>query len=98
MPGLEVLMPEGRMSILQCEELAKKLGFDRVTFDLCGPKGSLSAQWVDAYMGMFRVGEDLIMASQVALASNLWCENIRVEDPTFLIPRSAWCRKEGEPE
>lgn len=36
---LEKLVGLKAVSILQCEEMAKRLGYDSMEFDLCGPKG-----------------------------------------------------------
>jgi hypothetical protein len=71
-----------RNSILQCQEIAKELGYNSMTFDLCGPKGKKSCKWLDAYYGMFTIeGEEgFYMATELAFASDLWCENIKVEE------------------
>ena len=75
---IEKLIGLERMSILQCEALAKDIGFDSATFDLCGPNGRMKAKWLDAYMGIFQIDgqEGFIMTSQVQFAQNLWCENL----------------------
>lgn len=67
-----------KMNILQCQEAAKELGFDRATFDLCGPKGRVKAKWLDAYFGFFQIdgSEGFIMASQFQFAPDVWCENL----------------------
>lgn len=69
-----------KMSILQCQELAKKIGYDSATFDLCGPNGRLHCNWRDAYMGIFQIKNDqktYIMVSQIQLLMPvIWCENL----------------------
>lgn len=67
-----------RMTIIQCEAIAKDIGFDCATFDLCGPKGRMKAKWLDAYMGMFEIEGQagFILTRQVQFAENLWCENL----------------------
>jgi hypothetical protein len=78
---LEKLYTGGEVSILQCQEIAKDVGFDSMTFDLCGPKGSRKAKWQDAYFGFFKLeGEDgLFSASQLQFAQDLWCENLMLD-------------------
>lgn len=68
-----------RMSILQCQEAAKELGFDSAEFDLCGPKGRLKCKWLDAYFGFFQVegAGGFNTASQFQFAPDVWCENLR---------------------
>ena len=79
MKGLESLYGKDRLTINQCQEIAKNIGFSSATFDLCGPKGKLPCVWVDAYMGLFSATEDkgkrLMMVSQV-MFSDAWCENL----------------------
>lgn len=75
---LEKLVGLDKMTIHQCEELAKK--FDGKTeFDLCGPKGKKRAEWLDPWMGLFKIeGSDgFVMVSDFAFMSDLWCENLR---------------------
>lgn len=66
------------MNILQCQALAKKIGFDSTAFDLVGPKGRMKAKWIDAYLGLFKVeGQNgFIMVNDVQLIPDLYCENI----------------------
>ena len=69
---------------MQCEDMAKDLGFDKMTFDLVGPTGKLKCQWLDAYFGMFKIidpgqeSEGFIMSKQLAYASDLYCENLSI--------------------
>lgn len=44
-----------KISILQCQVIAKKLGFDKIEFLLCGPKGEKKAKWLDAHLGLFQL-------------------------------------------
>ena len=76
---LEQIVGLEKMSILQCQELAKKIGFDSATFDLCGPKGEIPCKWLDAYFGMFATQSDpdhFIMAAQLQFNDDVWCKNI----------------------
>jgi hypothetical protein len=43
------------MTIHQLQNLAKQIGFDSLEFYMIGPKGTLKAKWVDAYMGIFSI-------------------------------------------
>ena len=75
---IEKLMNLDKVSILQCREIAKKHGFDSMTFDLVGPKGKLKAKWLDAYFGMFKVegAEGFLMVKDFQFNNDLYCENI----------------------
>jgi len=42
------------MNLYQCEETAKKIGFDKAKFVALFPIGPVNCQWLDAYMGLFR--------------------------------------------
>ncbi len=77
--GIEAAFGLEKMTIHQCQHLAEKLGFDSTEFYLCGPKGKMKAKWLDAYMGLFQVGDEpgFNTVGQIALASNLWCEGLR---------------------
>lgn len=86
---LEKLLGLEKMNILQCQEMAKNIGFDSTTFDLCGPKGRKKASWRDAYFGFFEIeGVDgCFAASQFQYYPDVWCENVmpanvRAETPT----------------
>jgi hypothetical protein len=84
MSGLEVIVGLERMNINQCQRLAEKIGFDKATFDLCGPKGKLKAKWLDAYMGIFQIAgqEGFVMTRQFEFQPDVWCENLMVEEPS----------------
>ena len=75
---LEKLVGLEKMNILQCKEMAKDIGFDSTTFDLCGPIGRKKAKWLDAYFGIFEIeGVDgFLMASQFQYSPDVWCENV----------------------
>jgi hypothetical protein len=75
---LEELVGLEKATIHQCQELAKKFGYDGTTFDLCGPKGKLKAKWLDAYMGLFEIEgqEGFSMTKQFEFIPDVWCENI----------------------
>jgi len=90
---LEKIVGLKKMNILQCQELAKKIGFDSATFDLCGPKGSVPCQWLDAYMGMFTTiadREHFMMTSQFQFNSDVWCINLmpKISDNQSVQPTS----------
>jgi len=75
---IEQLVGLEKMSIQQCESLAKKFDYDGATFDLCGPKGRIKAKWLDAYMGIFMLeGSDgFNMTNQFEFNPDVWCENL----------------------
>jgi hypothetical protein len=65
-----------RMSLVECEDKARDEGFDTATFDLCGPGGRKKCQWLDAYMGMFRMdGESGFVMTNDLKRMGFWCEN-----------------------
>lgn len=69
-----------KMNILQCQNLAKKIGFDSMTFNLCGPKGQIPCIWLDAYMGMFATKDDpdhFLMVNQFQFNPNVWCSDLK---------------------
>jgi hypothetical protein len=86
---IEKILGLEKMSILQCQEAAKKFGFDSVTFDLCGPKGKVKAKWLDAYMGMFKIeGQDgFIISQQIQFSPDTWCENLMPTDSAIAAPK-----------
>jgi len=69
------------ININQCQELAKRIGFDCTEFDLVGPTGRIKCKWLDSYLGIFEVGKEygFMMASQIQFADDIHCENIRVK-------------------
>lgn len=77
--GLEAIVGLEKMTINQCQELAKDMDFDGATFDLCGPKGKLPCKWLDAYMGLFVINgaEGFNMVSQFQFRPDVWCENLQ---------------------
>lgn len=72
-----------KLTINQCQELAKDLGFDGATFDLCGPLGKKACVWRDAYMGIFTMTEDdkTFIVSQFQYVPDIWCENLMPPTP-----------------
>lgn len=79
---LEKLTGNDKLNILQCQELAKDIGFDKTTFDLVGPNGRLKCKWLDAYFGFFQIeGEEgFVMANEFKYSSDVHCENVMVKD------------------
>ena len=68
-----------KFTIRECEALAKHLdAFDKMTFDLVGPTGRLSARWLDAYMGLFQIDglDGFSMVSQFQYTPDIHCENL----------------------
>lgn len=67
-----------KLTIRQCQALAKDLGFDGATFDLCGPLGRKACTWRDAYLGVFTILDDdkTFIASQFEYVPDVWCENL----------------------
>lgn len=81
MAGLDVLTGNERISILQCQELAKKIGFNTTTFDLVGPTGKLKCKWIDAYYGIFEVIEpgqikNGFIAKEIMFVPDIYCDNV----------------------
>lgn len=65
-----------KMSLQECEDLAKNVGFDSSSFDLVGPGGRMKAKWLDAYFGFFTVeGQQGFMRVKDAAGYGLWAEN-----------------------
>lgn len=65
-----------KMTMAECEELAKEQGYDKATFDLCGPFGKKKATWLDAYFGFFVLeGQTGFSTSKQAAEYGLWAEN-----------------------
>lgn len=68
-------MDTGKLTINQCQTLAKNNGFDSMQFYLHGPKGKLKAKWIDAYMGLFKVDkeEGFITIKQIEFINDIFC-------------------------
>jgi len=43
------------MNLYQCQEKAKDIGFDKAKFMAIFPVGAVECQWLDAYMGLFKI-------------------------------------------
>lgn len=70
------------MNLFECQELAKTIGYDSTTFDLCFPKGKISCRWLDAYLGLFKKehSKGFMVANDFkGTIENMWCENIQVK-------------------
>jgi len=74
-----VIAGREKNTLAQCQEIAKELGHDSVTFELCGPKAKLKCKWLDAYYGFFTIdGQDgFIRAQEFVYNDDVWCENIQ---------------------
>lgn len=46
------------MNLRQCEKMAKDIGFDKAKFTAIFPIGVIECQWIDAYMGLFKIDFD----------------------------------------
>lgn len=80
---LEQLLGLDKLTISQCQEIAKKSGnFDTMEFYLCGPARKLKAKWLDAYAGFFQLEgqENFIMVKTILFANDLWCETIDTDE------------------
>lgn len=79
---LEKILGIEKVHILQCQVLAKKIGFGKTKFDLCGPTGRLKARWIDAYLGFFEIEgqEEIYRVSDIQFVNDIWCENIELGD------------------
>lgn len=58
------------MNLYQCQNKAKKIGFDKAKFTAVFPRGIVECQWLDAYMGLLKIDVDglrdgFVMASQI---------------------------------
>jgi hypothetical protein len=76
---IEKIVGLEKLSMFQCQNLAKKIGFDSATFNLCGPKGQIPCIWLDAYMGIFATKDDpdhFMMVSQFQYNSDVWCTDL----------------------
>lgn len=76
---IEKVMGLEKMSIQQCQELAKDIGFDSATFNLCGPTGKIACRWLDAYFGMFVTENDpdhFMMVSQIQFIPDIYCTDL----------------------
>ncbi len=73
---------DGKMSIHQCERIAKDLmssGVEpgQITFELVGPKGRKQCSWLDPYLGFFQV---VGVAGLVRVVDFEMCHNLHVEN------------------
>ncbi|MER0570977.1 hypothetical protein AAA539_19980 [Pseudomonas aeruginosa] len=74
------------MNIYECERLARDLGYDRAKFTAIFPAGPFECQWLDAYMGIFKVDAEgmrdgFVMVKEMAeMFPNLECIDLRVEE------------------
>lgn len=46
------------MDIYECERKAKDIGYNTAKFTAQFPAGEFECQWIDAYMGLFKVDAD----------------------------------------
>ena len=97
---LEKLFRLEKPNILQCQKIAKEIGFDKCEFDLVGPKDRLHCNWLDAYMGIFQIkGQDgFVMVRDFALLPDVYCENIMPLDPVTPPQPPESLEGEGESE
>jgi hypothetical protein len=43
------------LNLYQCAEKAKEIGYDKAQFVAVFPVGPVNCQWLDAYMGLFKI-------------------------------------------
>jgi hypothetical protein len=43
------------LNLYQCAEQAKEIGYDKAQFVAVFPVGPVNCQWLDAYMGLFKI-------------------------------------------
>lgn len=71
------------MNIYKCEREAQKIGFDSAKFTAKFPAGEFECQWLDAYMGLFKVfalGDGFVTSKQMDdQFPDFECYNLRVE-------------------
>ena len=69
---------KSQFHILECEALAKALGaYNKMTFDLVGPKGSFQCRWVDAHYGIFeRLDGGSMHVKGFQFVPDIHCENL----------------------
>ena len=79
---------DGRMSLHQCERVAKDLVRDGVdattiTFEFVGNKGRLPCRWIDPHLGFFKLGDSngFTRVCDVERYHGLHIENISVDEP-----------------
>jgi len=78
--GLELIYGhDGKLTIQQCEEIAQQLAVDDqgCKFMLCGPDGSLEAEWLDPSLGFFTLkGQPGFMTTKQFAFVNVWCTGV----------------------
>lgn len=69
-------MENEKLSLNQCEEIAKSAGYDSMKFYLCGPKGKKKCKWLDAYFGIFEMDgiEGFMRSNEFMFVDDIWCE------------------------
>ena len=75
---LEKIIGLKKLSILQCQALAKKIGFDSTEFKLCGPTGEIECKWLDAHLGIFKKkdDQDCMLVSQFQFINDIYCKDV----------------------
>ena len=73
---IEKLIGLEKISILQCQKLAK--GMNSSTFTLCGPKGELECEWLDPDFGFFEIigKEGFLRVEDFQFAEDIFCKNL----------------------
>lgn len=71
------------MTLHQCQNKAKDIGFNSSVFEASFPAGKYTCAWVDAYFGFFSIdvpGRDgIVTVTEVGRDfPHLECENLRV--------------------
>jgi hypothetical protein len=71
------------MNIKECQREAKEKGWDCLLFDAIFPDGVKECQWIDAYIGIFKIKDSNKSFHSVAEIKKhypeLMCLNLRVK-------------------
>lgn len=72
---LKEIFPK-KLTIYQCQSIAKKGDNKNLEFYLVGPKARMKAKWIDVYMGIFQIEgqEEAYMVKQFEFANDIYCE------------------------
>ena len=76
---------DGKMSIAQCQELAKRVLIGeptaKISFDLVGPKGRIHCVWLDAFLGLLQEdgSKSFISVQDLILVHSLHVEEFNAD-------------------
>lgn len=71
------------MQLRQCQDKAKKIGYDKAKFTAFFPNGPVECQWVDAYMGVFKMNHTALPKDTFVLVSDVdrYYQDLIVTEP-----------------